>query len=53
MLLQVHDELIIEAPKEEIEKLQDLVASVMESTVELDVPLKVDSSYGDTWYDAK
>ncbi|ELK47274.1 DNA polymerase I [Halobacillus sp. BAB-2008] len=53
VLLQVHDELIIEAPKEEIEKLQDLVASVMESTVELDVPLKVDSSYGDTWYDAK
>lgn len=53
VLLQVHDELIIEAPKEEISTLEKLVASVMENTVELDVPLKVDSSYGDTWYDAK
>ncbi|MGP4062551.1 DNA polymerase I [Halobacillus sp. H74] len=53
VLLQVHDELIIEAPKEEIPELEKIVASVMENTVELDVPLKVDSSYGDTWYDAK
>lgn len=53
VLLQVHDELIIEAPKEEIHTLEEIVASVMENTVELDVPLKVDSSYGDTWYDAK
>ncbi|WP_226583636.1 DNA polymerase I [Halobacillus litoralis] len=53
VLLQVHDELIIEAPKEEITQLEEMVASVMESTVSLDVPLKVDSSYGDTWYDAK
>ncbi|SEI05970.1 DNA polymerase I [Halobacillus karajensis] len=53
VLLQVHDELIIEAPKEEVTKLEEIVVSVMESTVELDVPLKVDSSFGDTWYDAK
>jgi DNA polymerase-1 len=53
VLLQVHDELIIEAPKEEVEQLEEIVSSVMESTVDLDVPLKVDSSYGDTWYDAK
>ncbi|ARI76829.1 DNA polymerase I [Halobacillus mangrovi] len=53
MLLQVHDELILEAPEEEIEKLKDVVASVMEQTVELNVPLEVDYSYGPTWYDAK
>ncbi|WP_079479448.1 DNA polymerase I [Halobacillus salinus] len=53
MLLQVHDELILEAPEEEIEKLKEVVASVMVETVDLDVPLEVDYSYGPTWYDAK
>lgn len=53
MLLQVHDELILEAPEEEVEQLKEVVASVMEQTVKLDVPLKVDYSYGSTWYDAK
>ncbi|UOR11954.1 DNA polymerase I [Halobacillus amylolyticus] len=53
MLLQVHDELILEAPEEEIEKLKDVVAEVMENTVKLEVPLEVDYSYGPTWYDAK
>ncbi|WP_099158736.1 DNA polymerase I [Virgibacillus ndiopensis] len=53
MLLQVHDELILEAPKEEIDKLKQVVPAVMENTVELDVPLKVDYEYGDSWFDAK
>ncbi|MDX8359325.1 DNA polymerase I [Cytobacillus sp. IB215316] len=53
LLLQVHDELIFEAPQEEIEILKQLVPDVMESAVELTVPLKVDYSYGPTWYDAK
>ncbi len=53
MLLQVHDELVFEAPKEEIVKLEQLVREVMENAVELSVPLKVDSSYGNTWYEAK
>ncbi|MFQ3542531.1 DNA polymerase I [Halobacillus rhizosphaerae] len=53
LLLQVHDELILEAPEEEVEQLKEVVASVMEQTVELNVPLKVDYSYGPTWYDAK
>lgn len=53
LLLQVHDELIFEAPKEEIEKLKEIVPDVMEHAVELSVPLKVDYSYGSTWYDAK
>ncbi|WP_041120937.1 DNA polymerase I [Jeotgalibacillus alimentarius] len=53
MLLQVHDELIFECPRDEIEKLEKIVPEVMESAVELSVPLKVDYSYGNTWYDAK
>ncbi len=53
LLLQVHDELIFEAPKDEIEKLKKLVPDVMEHAMELKVPLKVDYSYGPTWYDAK
>ncbi len=53
MLIQVHDELIFEAPQDEIEKLKTIVPEVMENTVTLDVPLKVDYAYGSTWYDAK
>lgn len=53
MLLQVHDELIFEAPREELDRLMKLVPEVMESAVELNVPLKVDIASGDTWYDTK
>lgn len=53
LLLQVHDELIFEAPKSEIEKLTKIVPEVMENAIQLDVPLKVDYSYGPTWFDAK
>lgn len=53
MLLQVHDELIFEAPREELDRLMTLVPEVMESAVELNVPLKVDIASGDTWYDTK
>lgn len=53
LLLQVHDELIFEAPKDEIEKLKEIVPEVMENAVQLTVPLKVDYSYGPTWFDAK
>ncbi|MGX7058633.1 DNA polymerase I [Vagococcus humatus] len=53
MLLQVHDELVFEAPKSEIPKLEQLVKQVMEQTVTLSIPLKVDSSVGNTWYEAK
>ncbi|MCU9614178.1 DNA polymerase I [Caldibacillus lycopersici] len=53
LLLQVHDELIFEAPKEEIEKLKVIVPDVMEHAVQLKVPLKVDYAYGPTWFDAK
>ncbi|TDQ39148.1 DNA polymerase I [Aureibacillus halotolerans] len=53
VLLQVHDELIIETPKEELAWLETIVPSVMEQAMALDVPLKVDLSSGSTWYDAK
>ncbi|NVY96888.1 DNA polymerase I [Lactobacillus sp. DCY120] len=53
MLLQVHDELIFEAPTAEIAILEKLVPQVMDSAVQLDIPLKVESAYGLTWYDAK
>ncbi|GAA0288411.1 DNA polymerase-1 [Gracilibacillus halotolerans] len=53
LLLQVHDELILEVPEDELQETQQLVVSVMEQALDLDVPLKVDVSYGETWYDAK
>ena len=53
LLLQVHDELIFEAPQDELEKLKEIVPDVMENAIELKVPLKVDYAYGPTWFDAK
>ena len=53
LLLQVHDELIFEAPQEEVDILKEIVPDVMENAVELKVPLKVDYAYGPTWFDAK
>ncbi|SFC57098.1 DNA polymerase I [Bacillus sp. OV322] len=53
MLLQVHDELIFEAPREELDILLKIVPEEMERAIELDVPLKVDYAYGPTWFDAK
>ncbi|QTB21503.1 DNA polymerase I [Lysinibacillus sphaericus] len=53
LLLQVHDELIFEAPKEEIAMLEKIVPEVMENAIELSVPLKVDFNHGSTWYEAK
>lgn len=53
LLLQVHDELIFEVPKSEIPLLEKIVPEVMENAIKLKVPLKVDYSYGATWFDAK
>ncbi|WP_017726618.1 DNA polymerase I [Halalkalibacterium ligniniphilum] len=53
LLLQVHDELIFEVPREELDTMKKLVPDVMEKAVELNVPLKVDVESGDSWYDAK
>ncbi len=53
MILQVHDELIVEIHKDEIEEVQDIVKYQMENAAHLDVPLKVDMHLGDNWYDIK
>jgi DNA polymerase I len=50
MLMQVHDELVLEAPDEETEAIVELVCRVMESAYKLDVPLKVDVEIGPDWY---
>ena len=55
MLLQVHDELVFEAPRDELEGLKELVfdemPSALDAYVDLDVTLKVDVKWGDTWGD--
>jgi len=53
LILQVHDELIIDTHKEEIEEVKDLLKNKMANTVTLKVPLVVDVGVGDNWYDAK
>ena len=53
MLLQVHDELVIEAPAAEAERAGALVKEHMESAAKLDVPLVVTVGIGDNWMDAK
>ncbi len=53
MLLQIHDELVFEAPKSQAEKLQEVIVKKMESAMPLDVPLVVDSASSTCWIDAK
>jgi DNA polymerase-1 len=53
MLLQVHDELVIEAPDADVERVSKTVAEVMEGVVRLDVPLVVDLATGKTLADTK
>ncbi|MGN1408403.1 DNA polymerase, partial [Lactobacillus sp.] len=53
MVVQVHDELIFDVPKEELETIKKIVPEVMQSAVQLDVPLIADRGYGHDWYDAK
>ena len=53
MLLQIHDELLFEAPEEEVEATVSIVREAMETVVDLAVPLVVDVGVGDSWADAK
>jgi len=52
MILQIHDELIFEVPKYEIENFSELVKFEMENALKLSIPLKVDFSWGPSWFDA-
>ncbi|MCE4956313.1 DNA polymerase I [Macrococcoides caseolyticum] len=53
MLLQVHDELIFEVPKDEIEAFSLFVKDIMENALALNVPLEVEYNSGESWYEAK
>ena len=53
LILQVHDELIIESPVDETEKVQKLLKEEMENVASLRVPLKADTAIGYSWYEAK
>jgi len=53
ILLQVHDELVLEAPKDEVEAASLLVQQEMEGAAQLAVPLKVDLNVADNWMDMK
>ena len=52
-VLQVHDELVFEVAEERVEEVTATVVEVMESAMELNVPLRVDVGAGKTWYDCK
>ena len=53
MIIQIHDELIIDTYKDELEKVQEILKEVMEKVYKLNVPLKVDIHYGKNWAEAK
>ena len=53
LIMQVHDELIVEAPEGKAEEACNILKEEMENAVSLSVPLTVDANFGKTWYDAK
>ena len=52
MVLQVHDELVFDAHKDEVEELRPMIKEIMETALPLDVPIVVDTGVGDNWLDA-
>ena len=53
LLMQVHDELLVEVPEKEVSKVTEILKHEMENAVSLDVPLVADVGVGDNWMDAK
>ena len=53
MIMQVHDELLFEAPESEVKQVSELIKREMESAVTLDVPVTVEIGVGDNWMNAK
>jgi DNA polymerase-1 len=53
IILQVHDELILESPDDEAERAKQILIEEMENAGNLGIPLKVDLGVGDNWYQAK
>ena len=52
MVLQIHDELLFEAPRSELESLMDIIKQEMENVLQLSVPLTVECNYGENWLEA-
>ena len=53
ILLQVHDEIVIDCKNEELDKIKKIVKEEMENVYKLDVTLKVEIDTGINWYEAK
>ena len=53
LLIQVHDELVLEAPRAQAEETAEMVRAEMTSALPLSVPLRVDVAWGDNWLEAK
>ena len=53
LILQIHDELIVDTTRDEVDVVSDILKQEMENVVELLIPLTVDVSYGKSWFDAK
>ena len=53
MVLQIHDELLFDAPKDEVATVRDLVKQAMTTVLDIGVPLDVSIGVGDTWLDAR
>ncbi len=52
MLLQIHDELVLEVPRDQLDAAKSLLVETMEQAMTLDVPLRVDSAWAANWFDA-
>ena len=53
LLLQIHDELVVETPRKDADNIRDLLVEIMESAMSLDVPLVADASIASNWADCK
>ena len=53
LLLQIHDELVVEVPEQYKDAVRDLLVDVMESAMDLDVPIVADASIGTNWFECK
>ena len=53
LVLQVHDELLIDCPKNELKEVKEILRNEMENAVSLSVPLTVDVNCGNSWFETK
>ncbi len=53
LVMQVHDELLVETYNDELEIVKKLLSEAMENVIKLDIPLDIDLNVGNSWYEAK